>query len=262
MSEDGFYLTLPSNAGQNTNPSSFRINLPQNIHLTGEWEVGLVEFMYPKSWYNVRSDPLHGRIFTLEVDYEQTNDGGKKSAKTLHNLHVPAGYYNRAEDLLLTMHKTVPESWKPGISFSYDSRSHRVCIQAKKPISNIYLSDDLMYMLGYSTENNPFSLNRTADHPPDMSAGISVLYVYCDVVEHNVVGDKLAPLLRAVAVEGEFGSIVNKIFVAPHYVPVLKKNFSSIEIDIKSDENKSLDLHFGKTLVKMHFRRKNNSTHL
>lgn len=257
---DDFYLTLPSNAGQNTNASSFRVNLPQNIILMGEWEVALVEFIYPKSWYNVGSEFENERNITIEI--QDLHGEKKKIQKMLHSVHIAAGHYNGAEDLLNALHDAVPDSLKESISFHYDKRSHRVHISTDKPISNIYLSDDLMYMLGFNSENNALSLHRIADHPPDMTGGIGIIYIYCDIVEHTVLGDKLAPLLRAIPVEGEFGSIVNKVFVAPHYLPVLKKNFSSLEIDIKTDQNKSLDLRFGKTLVKLHFRRRNNAMHL
>ena len=50
-------LTLPSNASQNiyaenTTPD-FTVHLPKRLDFVGPWEVALVEFCYPNSWYNL-----------------------------------------------------------------------------------------------------------------------------------------------------------------------------------------------------------------
>lgn len=52
-----FYLTLPSDNSLNFYPdnkiSNFKTRLPTPLELKGEWEVGLAEFIYPHTWYNV-----------------------------------------------------------------------------------------------------------------------------------------------------------------------------------------------------------------
>ena len=87
---------------------------------------------------------------------------------------------------------------------------------------------------------------------PDLRAGFECLYVYCDICELQPVGDVLAPLLRVVNVQGNYSDVVDRIYDTPHYVPVLKKQFGSIEIEIKTDQNTPLALQYGKTLVKLH----------
>ena len=58
-----FYLTLPSNSSMEYFPgntlTSFKTKLAQPIELTGEWEVALSEFQYPRSWYNLRDFDNH-----------------------------------------------------------------------------------------------------------------------------------------------------------------------------------------------------------
>lgn len=113
-------------------------------------------------------------------------------------------------------------------------------------------------MLGYDVDTFEDISDEPglAPHPPDMRAGVVSLYVYSDLVEHTIVGNTVAPLLRAVAIQSNFGDIVDKIFQMPHYVPVLKKDFDTIEIEIKTDQNRVVDIQFGKTIVKLHFRRR------
>ena len=53
----GFYLTLPSNSSMNYFPenkvNNFTTKLPQNIELSGDWEVGLVSVQFPVNWTNL-----------------------------------------------------------------------------------------------------------------------------------------------------------------------------------------------------------------
>jgi len=119
-----------------------------------------------------------------------------------------------------------------------------------------------MYMLGFYEENitnidysDTTILDISAYYPADLSCGMSYLYIYCDVLEPQIIGTKLAPLLQVVNVEGKYTQLVSRIYTAPHYVPILKKCFNSIEINIKNDMDEPVNFTFGKTIVKMHFRK-------
>ncbi len=46
------------------------------------------------------------------------------------------------------------------------------------------------------------------------------------------------------------------MFYLSHYVPVVAKEVDRIQIDIKDDSNLSVPFQFGKTVVKLHFRKK------
>ena len=49
-----FFVTLPSNTKVIGNiTSNFKVRLPEKLKLEGQWEVAMVEIMYPHSWYNV-----------------------------------------------------------------------------------------------------------------------------------------------------------------------------------------------------------------
>lgn len=261
MSDDSFYLTLPSNTGYNKHAASFRVLLPRRIQLQGEWEVALSELIYPHTWYNVRAPD---NIFYVIL--KDKNDGIAPVPQSEITLRctIPEGYYNTATDLMQMMETRMREQ-HPSIlpdplpvMFSYNTVLNRVSISLKHPAIDIQLSKAVAYMLGYDGDNfADVSYDPgVAEHPPDLRAGVVSIYIYTDVVEHTIVGDTVAPLLRAVAVQSNFGDIVEKVFQVPHYMPVLKKDFDSIEIEIKTDQNKPLELQFGKTVVKLHFRRR------
>ena len=82
------------------------------------------------------------------------------------------------------------------------------------------------------------------------------MYVYCNVVDSQIVGDTFAPLLRTVAVSGERGSVITSTFDRPHYVPVSTDEVGMLEINIKDDTGEDVSFQFGKVIVKLHFRQK------
>jgi len=68
-----------------------------------------------------------------------------------------------------------------------------------------------------------------------MSSNIRSVYVYCDLLEHVSVGDTKAPLLRIVDKSTELEGNVNRVFNPTLYVPLQKKCFDSVEIDMMID---------------------------
>ena len=96
----------------------------------------------------------------------------------------------------------------------------------------------------------------TGSNVCDLQRGFYSFFVYCDAVEHVVVGDVKAPLLRTVNITGKEGLTVNRIFQMVQYVPVQRKQFSKIEIDIRDDTGHPVPFQRGKVIVTLHFRRK------
>ncbi len=68
MEDHGFYVTLPCNASSSVYPenriSSYTTRLAKAINLKGQWEVGLAEIEYPRSWYNFNDEDGHFILHT------------------------------------------------------------------------------------------------------------------------------------------------------------------------------------------------------
>jgi hypothetical protein len=111
------------------------------------------------------------------------------------------------------------------------------------------------HLTPYSRNDNRIEWIHVAAGPPDLRAGLYSMYVYCDVVAPQVVGNVNAPLLRVVNVQGSHTDIVDKVFTNPHYVPVLKREFESIEINISDDAGVPVNFKYGKIFVKLHFKK-------
>ena len=143
-----------------------------------------------------------------------------------------------------------------GFIVSYNKTLKRVKVK-KNPelVESVQFSPRLQYMLGlHKTEIKEEQL--LVDYILDLRGGFYALYVYCSLVEPQIVGNHTAPLLRLVNIEGTHGAIVEKIFHSPHYVPVVTKEITRIDIEIKDDNAQFVPFDFGKTIVKLHIRKR------
>ena len=90
----------------------------------------------------------------------------------------------------------------------------------------------------------------------NMNQGFDTIYLYTDVVESRIVGDSLVPLLRCLPVRGGHGATVSDRFTNVHYVPLLRKEFGTIEVDIRDDTGRRVSFEYGRVTVTFHFRRR------
>jgi len=269
------YLTLPSNTedfASNTT-SEFRVRLPNALELDGEWEMGLVEMQYPYSWNNVKGGYSKSTQDNwILVEMSKNNPYYKGG---LCEVTVPPGSYQDVETLIAAMHEALLK-WKPSpkpggivkikkpflhklVKLNYDSLHKRVKIKLDTTaIKGLIIGKTLQYMLGFGGDRSQTFMKSVnfADYPPDITSGFNTLFVYCDLVQPQIVGNLLAPLLRTVPISGEYGSSIDKVFLSPHYLPLRNKTFDAIEIVIKDDTNQAVKFNFGKVIIKLHLRRK------
>ena len=88
----------------------------------------------------------------------------------------------------------------------------------------------------------------------DPNRGFNSLYVYCDAAEAIPVGDIKSSLLRMVDASGNFGDLIHRLYTTPQYVPVSRKEFNTVKIDIGDDIGRPVPFEFGKVVATLHFR--------
>ena len=87
------------------------------------------------------------------------------------------------------------------------------------------------------------------------------MYVYCNIINYQIVGNTYAPLLRTITINENseyYGKYIDQVYTRPHYVPLSVYNIDFIEIDIRDDMGDKIQFEAGKILVKLHFRPKKN----
>ena len=261
-----FYITLPSNSSlkdfpKNT-PGEFTVPLPHPIHLpVGEGcEVGMAEIQYTKSWFNIPEEQVikvgpkeveisEGFYPTLEVLTTELNFQLKKFEEKM-----------RAKDQGTFSRDRPP----PTIRFSTFSFTKKTRLKVREevtaledneihPEDSVTLSPFLSDMLGFQ-KTGPYEIGKyKSTYPADIMSGLYNLFVYCDIVQPNLVGHTKVPLLRIVPVEE--GHIITKSYNNIFYHPLSREIIHSIQVHIKSDTNKTVPFNTGKSIVTLHFRR-------
>jgi hypothetical protein len=238
--------------------SNFKTRLAKPISLNGAWEVGLYEIQYQRSWYTL--GPSEG--------FCRFNHFDNKIPGVDSTLRIPAGYYESIHELLNVLNSEIATlgvqyRTQQFPQFDYNELTRKVT-------ANIYsgnvveFSKPLAHILGVDQKQNPIKYDdNKADHncvkweatnSIDLNKGIQALYVYCDILEHVPIGDVIAPLLRVVAVSGKHGDIIHKIYDKPLYVPLQKKHFDNLEINIMSSAGELIPFECGQLMVSLHFR--------
>jgi hypothetical protein len=313
MNSSDFYIDLSSNVDDNgfsekNTISNFVTELHSRYNLEGNWEVGLCEISYSKSWYNLQSDS-HITLFdeigykyfpTRSVDVSTPFNGEYGDPREIQRTGiVKKGYYNSAEELVNVINKELsafPEvEVLPHLRYNNISKCITVVSGSNEtketpritesknvipltPGKKIYpsFSLELENILGLQTYEGRTIKSMLFQNPGvkksheayllgkyngfrtvQMNAGIHTLFIYCDIVYPQYVGNSFTKLLRAVKVPNEvhFGDQIVIMYDNIHYLPLQYKEFQSIQISIKDDSDSPINFRSGRSRVKLHFRK-------
>lgn len=236
-----FYITLPSDSSQRFFPentlSHFVTQLPTPVTLNGEWEVGLAEIIYPHTWYNVNAS---NNLFGFDL-----GDGQLSSRR------IPPGYYETIPDILKAV---TLAPFRDKIQFQYNASTKRVKIQTDNGAKIIFDKQGIGSLLGF--EPQIVEGKQTSPFIADPNAVFPLLYIYSDIVSPQIVGDVQAPLLRIVRVNGKDGETVSVHYDRPHYLPVSRQCFQSIEVETRLNSGEYVPFERGKLIIVLHFRRR------
>lgn len=85
---------------------------------------------------------------------------------------------------------------------------------------------------------------------------IGRLFVYCDLVDHNRVGDTLTKLLKIISVPTnlKFGEEVHREVQEIQYFKPSVKEVREVEIDIRTDSGKPVHFQFGRVILTLAIR--------
>lgn len=257
-----FYITLPSNSSvdhfPDNNPSHFFTKLPQTIDLNGNYEVGLSEIQFPNSYFNVLEDEVWFQFDTLHEYDEENNKLFAKKTK----VKIPSGLYESSYYFIdqlnkLTRAKGIEEGdgSSPKAKFYYHRATKKVSIKVFKHLTMLELSPGLQRILGIHRQllNGPGQFE--ASEMVDLDRDMKNVYVYCDLVSPRPVGDVMAPLLRTVPTTAEkTRDTMFRIYEKPHYLPLSRFHFDTLEILLTADTGKKVPFTSGKSVVTLHFR--------
>ena len=271
---DAFYVTASSNASSEFYPDNtlghFYNRLAEPIHLDNpaEWEVGLTE---------LSSTPIFSTIYTVDKEDLQINvvvktplhgRGVKEDKATLNLKHFRTGkefekqIKSAFEDPKMSaMVKQSVKVYLPGLT---GVASKRFTLVLRKN-TFLHMSKVLVGVLGlekrFLTEEGVLGSAEekvVCSGMIDYATGLHSLWVYCNCIEHRLVGDVRVPLLRNVVLRNEedMEGWIYALFTQPYYIPVSQSHLTDLEIFITLNTGEKVSFFPGELLVTLHFRRR------
>lgn len=243
---DHFFLTLPSDSSAKYYPDNtiarFITKLPETIRLQGYYEMALAEIIYPHTWNNVNNE---NGDFWIAAAYTDA----------VHKVLIPSGYYDDGLAFLDALDEGFMQNI--GGKVFYSKTSGRFTLTFRSTGSHTFkMSEDLQKYMGLELPEDKNTFSVTAKTDFDVNRTLNLMYVYCDVASHSIVGDTKAPLLRVCNVVGKHREFVRHTYTQPHYVTVGRHEFDTIEIAIYNELGKPMPFQYGKSVVTLHFRRR------
>ena len=222
-----FYLTLPSNNSMEYYPENtlaqFTSRLPIAINLSGDWEVGLVEIQYPTTgsmyqpWKGIA--PLRFGLQPLLMKMDLLSDALFTSERaTIPISMICWQIQEKTNEALSDVNNS--------IRLNHDGITRKISVTFSRPWS-LSLPMHIRKIIGL-TRGSWDATNLNGGEVSDLDP-VDSLFVYCDVLEHRVVGDSQVPLLRIVPVEGRNDELVTRIYENVHYVRLQRKTFQTIK---------------------------------
>jgi len=223
--------------------SHYFTRLPAPIELKGIWEVALVEFLYPHTWYNVNEQNN-----LIGFDLGDGKEIGRR---------ISPGCYESVTDIIKAIKIN---DIQDKIIFNYNAVTKRVRVKVKNK-AKLILHAGLAELLGFSptvicTTNDQSEVIAESPFVADPCAQYRVLLVYSDIVVPRIIGDVVAPLLRITNVTGSDGDVVSVNYDRPHYLPVCRNHIQNVEIVIRTHTGQLVPFERGRSYVTLHFRQR------
>ena len=274
----------------------FKVKLPQPISMEKQmWEVALVELIVPAQPTNIPLDEssfyvkvthqewikrFHDKMTKHDHHEAVTTSSGRtyykdhkidKDGNLVVRLNIPPGNYSSPRHLTRTINdvfeekcKVMIQSEKANIGITYSEHAKRVKVNFREHVK-IQFSDGLYKRLGGdpTQQSSRYIEKEIFPYGVDLNMGINHLYIYSDIIEYNMVGHIQAPLLRIVPFKTSSSSDIDngnqyqhQEFLNLHYLPIAKSEFDTIHINISGDAGEPIQFATGKSMVKLHFRRR------
>ncbi len=260
-------IQLLSNASMKVYPK----NKPQNftnilftpLELQGDYEAALTELIYPNNWFNLTEDCT----FDATISYGSHN----AASVPLPQFKIPKGYYNKIDKIcdyinaefarkigyvLKGLNLSAAE--EPVIKAEYNSVTQRVNLTTTKCIATITVtkSTQLFTVLGLPIKvNTPFQIPLEGTNQANINIHFPCLFVYCSIVEPQLIGDTSSQILRIVPVQGENQEVICDRFVDPSFVRVNSGYISSMQIKICTDSGIEVPFEAGKVIASIRIRK-------
>lgn len=281
---DQFHLTLPANIDNKQHDNTlthYYTKLATPLELDETYEVALADISLTYSWKNLTQNQT---VWLVDDGNEpKTIDTAKELKKCKYGAPyvIPAGHYGSVAHLSNVIQQEYLsrnlKEIKQGVTLTagqrrinswpvleYDANNNRVYQKpgelralagGKAEKLHLKLSPDLRALLGM----DPTSTEIISEgFGPDFNGNINSVFVYSNIVQHSIVGDQSAQLLRLVHLPANrrYGQNLNPSLDRLQYCSLQLHTFQEIEIELRDDTGQHLKFDNGRVIVTLHFRKK------
>jgi hypothetical protein len=170
----------------------------------------------------------------------------------LHTLKLREGHYPNAGSLLTELIR-ISEPVKDEVKWEYLTSKNRFQVDLRNYA--IRFQRSVAEVLGFQKILLNAGLVYEAPYRLDLLRGTYHMYVYTDLCENTQVGNVQVPLLRTVPMQDvSYGQVKSYTFTKPIYIPLAKRQFDTIEVQLRNDSGDLLPLDDGKTVLVLHIR--------
>jgi hypothetical protein len=237
-----FFVTLPSNASSDVFPENkihrYTTKLARPIDF-GKYKAALVEFKHPGSWMNITE------ACEIVVNFPQ-------NASTI--ISLPPGKYVDIPLVIDGIHRELErQNLGDKFRFFWNPIILKTTLQISEEGYQMSLTPTLRRILGFSDRLlvDPISVG---EYRADIDEGMTSLFVYSPIIQSQLVGDVLAPLLRTVPLKAGLGTKnISHEFRHPRYLDLVEEVSDLITIDIRRDDGRSIPFLSGKVIATLHF---------
>ena len=229
-------LNLTSNACLDLYPDNtvgnFRITLPSEVKLPGEYEVAVSRLFFPKSWPTVSGDE---GVIRLKNEH--------KNVRHSIDIKIPESNFTSSDSLLNGINRLIDSDAKNMTELKTTrfvmQQDDRVAINMHEH-TEINISEKLAAIMGLNTNHiNPkpgrkgYQLyTEYGQNSPDILAGTHFLFVYSDLVREQIVSSVRAPLLLVAPTTGLYEDYLGYEPRTLDYLPLRSNQFQTISVKI------------------------------
>jgi len=275
------FIIIPSNTptvdrNKPNKTSHFKIQLEKPLEIdVNKWEIALLEINYPHSWGEVinAKDCIY-YIGTTKTTYDYRKENFSEYRMMLDKTtwidcnKITIDKYYSIKDMIRFLNEAKPNVFKGEFSLGIkDGKVHLYLNEYEVIKMNQHLSDLLgfewtkySYLDGTRMHEGQDNYDDyymiVAERKPDKRAGMYNMFIYCNLVNEMLVGNKMVKLLRTVAVDPKLaGEYVTQVFHPLRYMKLSSSFFQEIEILITDDLGELVKFLWGKCIIHLHLRK-------
>ena len=190
-------------------------------------------------------------------------------------LKIPAGHYKSIENLIDIFNLKIAEAYtamgadmtkvNPILQLRFDEHLDRmVGNKPGYPVALFTKGRALRTILGIGGENihgNTWAVIKNAfcgTHSPELEM-MPIMFIYSNIIKHQIVGDTITPLLGIVPVQGGPREECQWTFSPPFYFPLKCKELDHITFKLKTETGAAYHLRpHDKIMARLHFRQRHH----